>query len=436
MISRNVIRIKQKSDEIVILTRKGLLLRLSGKEIQWFNKVKDKESYTEATSIVEKSFIDKLISRDILSFNDQPTNLVEEEIPYDLRLLTYEGDKPLYDAPIMAHLAIEELCNLRCIYCSVREIHKKVIRRLTVNEWKKVIDTLEEWGAGQVTFTGGEPLIRFNELLELIKYTSNKAIAMSLSTNGTLLTRDKAKQLYNAGLRLIQLSLDSNIREINDSLRGKGVTDKVIEKVRMLIDMDFTVGIDTVVSKKNINHLKELALFLDDLGVPYLTLLKLKPGSLSKEQYLSLLPSYEEYSKAIREIAALQKELKNLHITMDCGSIPNMVKAFTERELKSIPIMGCPIGHTQIVINPNGDIYPCAALLDEKFKLGNVLTHDIIKIWHESEKLKEMRRWVSMLDGKCSTCKLRNICRGGCRGIAYSLTGNILASDPSCGYYS
>ena len=436
MISDGVIRIKEKNGEITILTKKGLLLRLSGEEVGWFKRVMNLKKYVEATKTAPKTWIDQLIYRDILKFIDSPLMIKEEKIPYDLRILDYEGDKPLYDAPIMVHLAIEELCNLNCVYCSVREAHRRVSKKLSINEWKKVIDLLEEWGAGQVTFTGGEPLINFERLVELVRYTSKKAIAMSLSTNGMLLTKEKAQKLYDAGLRLIQLSLDSNRKEINDSLRGRGVTEVVIKRIKMLIEMGMTVGVDCVVSNKNIKYLEELVLFLDNLKVPYLTLLKLKHGSLDKEKYISLLPSYNEYAEVIRKIAYLQKRLKYLHITLDCGSVANMVKAFNEKELKSVPVMGCPIGHTQIVINPNGDIYPCAALLDERFKLGNVMSDDIISIWHESEKLKKMRKWVQNLKGKCSSCKMRRICRGGCRGIAYALTKDILEQDPSCDYSS
>ena len=113
-----------------------------------------------------------------------------------------------------------------------------------------------------------------------------------------------------------------------------------------------------------------------------------------------------------------------------------MQDAFSRKEMKTVPVMGCPLGHAQIVINPNGDVYPCAALLDEEFKLGNALEDDLEKIWYENKKLQNLRLVKTNVKGKCKACPGLDICRGGCRGISKRVFNDVWREDPSCRFSS
>ena len=109
-----------------------------------------------------------------------------------------------------------------------------------------------------------------------------------------------------------------------------------------------------------------------------------------------------------------------------------MCKTLTEEEQNKIHSAGCPAGHTLISIAPNGDIYPCAALTNEKYKVGNMLTDDLEKVWNENKTLKLLRGIKNIIEGKCKSCKKLDVCRGGCRGIADSLNGSQYKSDINC----
>ena len=433
MIHENVKRVLKKNNEFTILTNNGTLLRLENPEEEGlFNLVKDLDELP--SDFMDNDMIKKLVGMRILKFrNYKDTGFSYPE--YDLRLIDYEGTRPLYHAPIMAHLAIESACNMNCIYCSVRKSHRKQGKVLSVEEWKRVIDKLDKWGVGQITLTGGEPLLRIGNVIELLNYAKNKSPAVSLSTNGLLVDEKTARMLCEAGLKLCQLSLDSHVEDINSYLRGRGVRDKVLNAVRILQRNGVTVGIDCVVSKKTIDKIPEFIEFLDRMGVPFLTLLKLKPGDLSDEDFKNLSPTFEEYSDLLRKVASMQEKTK-IKITVDCGSVCNMQDAFSRKEMKTVPVMGCPLGHAQIVINPNGDVYPCAALLDEEFKLGNALEDDLEKIWYENKKLQNLRLVKTNVKGKCKACPGLDICRGGCRGISKRVFNDVWREDPSCRFSS
>jgi len=432
MIHENVKRILKKENEFTILTKNGTLLRLDNKdEENLFNKIKNLENLPK--NLVRRDFIKKLVGMKVLKFKNYRVNKFQYP-GYDLRLIDYDGKKPIYHAPIMAHLAIESNCNMSCIYCSVRSSHENK-KKLSLNEIKIIIDKLDEWGVGQITITGGEPLLRFDDLLEILKYANKKSPAFSLSTNGMLLNEERAKKLASTGLKLCQISLDSHKEETNSYLRGSGTKDRILRAIKVLQKNNFTVGVDCVVSKKNIDDIPDLIKFLDKMSVPFLTLLKLKPGDLSNEQFLKLSPSYEEYSLLLRKIASIQDNF-DIKITMDCGSISNMQGSFSEEEMRTAPVMGCPLGHSQIVINPDGEIYPCAALLEKEFLLGNALTDDLDDIWRNNKKLMDLRNLKSNIKGKCKKCPNLNVCRGGCRGIARRISGDVWSEDPTCKFKS
>ena len=164
-----------------------------------------------------------------------------------------------------------------------------------------------------------------------------------------------------------------------------------------------------------------------------MTLIKLKKGDLEDNTFRELVPSYEDYGKLIESLCFRKNEMPN--VTIDCASISNLQYTLKDDELRSIPTAGCPVGHNLICIAPNGDIFPCAALMAEQFRLGNILTDNFSELWKNNWLLKNLRSIKKLVEGKCSACKRLDFCRGGCRGIAYALNKkSFYASDESCQY--
>jgi len=199
----------------------------------------------------------------------------------------------------------------------------------------------------------------------------------------------------------------------------------------MLLSNGFIVGVDCVVSNNNLKCIPEFVKWLEKEKVHGLTLIKIKKGDLPLGGFRKQLPGYLEYSKLIEELCDRVNEMPN--VTIDCGSVSNLEYTLKDNELDIVPVAGCPVGHTLLSIAPNGDIYPCVALNQAEFKLGNALKDDLEKIWNNSEVLKELRSVKSKIHGKCKGCDRLDHCRGGCRGIAYSLYNHLWESDKTCG---
>ncbi|MCX6774831.1 MAG: radical SAM protein, partial [DPANN group archaeon] len=258
---------------------------------------------------------------------------------------------------------------------------------------------MADWGVFQIGFTGGEPTLR-KDIVELAKYVCKNGCVFNLTTNGWFLDEELVSKLISAGMKQCQVSMDSHIPAIHDALRGKGSCEKVMKSIQLLKSKGVAVGIDCVVSKNNIKLIPDFIEWIRKENLPYLTLLKLKKGDLSQEDFLSLSPSYEEYSGLIRHVCSRGKN-ENPNITLDCGSVSNLQAVAEKKKFENIPTSGCPIGHHLICIAPNGDVYACAALLDKKFCLGNALTDNLEKIWTNNSLLKNFRLVKKKIIGRC-----------------------------------
>lgn len=349
---------------------------------------------------------------------------------YSKKLLYHDSSKPIFKAPIVAHLGVTSKCNMMCKYCSVRKPYSQ-IRELTTKEWKQAIKKLSSLGAFQIGFTGGEPTLR-KDLVELAKFVTENNATFNLTTNGWNVKEDLIKELKKIGMSQCQVSLDCHIPEVNDKLRNKGSCKRAIETIRLLKKHEIIVGIDCVVSNNNLEHIPDFIDWLSAENIPFLTLIKIKKGDLTLEDFKKLLPNYMEYSLLIEKLC----DRKNVHpcVTLDCGSVSNLQYTLKKQELGKVPVAGCPVGHTLLSISPNGDMYPCVALSGQEFNLGNVLTANLNEIWENSNVLKELREVKKRVEGKCTNCTRLDYCRGGCRGMAYTLFNGLWDSDKTCMY--
>ena len=408
-----------------------MLLSLNEREYEIFQKFGTYKKLSEVNPKYKK-FLITLISYGLLEFEDFVFDKkFKEKKVYDLSLKKHNSSTPLYEAPVLAHLAITNKCNMQCVYCSVRELHKKSEQKeISTKQWKKIISHLADWGVFQIGFTGGEPTLR-KDLAELAKHVTKNGCVFNLTTNGWFLNKKLVTELVKSGMKQCQISLDSHIPQIHDKLRGFGSYERVIKSINILKKSGVAVGIDCVVSKNNISTLTNFIKWIGDMKIKYLTLIKIKKGALSDREYQRLSPSYLEYSNLIKYVCSRKfNDMPN--ITLDCGSVSNLQEVTELKNLNKIPVAGCPIGHHLICISPNGDIFPCASLLEKRFCLGNVLKDDIKDIWKNNKLLKEFRLIKKKVNGKCKNCERLDICRAGCRGISYHMTKKLFDSDPTC----
>lgn len=418
----SLVKVEKEGSHYVLFNKRGSVLELTKQEYNIFRQYAKSKYFPKK----HKNFFNKLCCYEFTEFKDYKPK--KAAIEYTQKLLTHNSEKPAFKAPIVAHLGITPMCNMRCKYCSIRRPYKG-LKELSTEGWKTVIKNLSKLGAFQIGFTGGEPTLR-KDIVELADYVSKCKCTFNLTTNGWKLDEELIKKLKKAGMRQCQVSLDSNKEEVNDCLRQKGSCKRAIRAIRMLKKQGIAAGIDCVLSENNIRHMPEFINWLEKEQIPFLTIIKIKQGDLPLETFKALLPSYHQYSDLIESLCKRKNE--NPCITIDCGSVSNLQQVLREDELEKVPIAGCPVGHTLLSISPNADIYPCVALSAQEFKVGNALKDDIKALWRNSPVLKELRLLKSKVSGRCQSCKRKNHCRCGCRGIAKSLYNDLWASDKTC----
>lgn len=419
---RELRNIEKREDGLYLLNKLGHVAMIP------LELEKDLKKYAELKIVPDDApkFIYELADIGLLEYENYKPN--EDKLYFDDSILKSKDDKPVYKGPIIAHLAITNACNMNCEYCSVRKMHKKIRNGLSTEEYKRIIDKLVDIGTFQIGLTGGEPTTR-SDLVELVKYISSKNVACNLTTNGYIVPEELIIKLKEAGLTQVQISLDSYKKEVHEKYRTKGSFDRAIKTAKLFKKHGFIVGVDTVVTNNNLDDIEDFMDFLEDNGFDGLTIIKLKQGYLDLKTFKEQVPDYDKYALLIDKIC---KRDGKLEVTIDCSSVNNLCKTLTEEEQNKIHSAGCPAGHTLISIAPNGDIYPCAALTNEKYKVGNMLTDDLEKVWNENKTLKLLRGIKNIIEGKCRNCKKLDVCRGGCRGIADSLNGSQYKSDINC----
>jgi MoaA/NifB/PqqE/SkfB family radical SAM enzyme len=165
-------------------------------------------------------------------------------------------------------IALTYNCNANCAKCSIKS-YKKKEKELSTKEVKSIIDQLYNLGTRKIGFFGGEPLLR-RDVTELVAYASSKKMETDVFTNGYLLSEEKIKKLKDAGLSRISIGLDSPDKRTHDKLRGiNGCFEKALEGVKLSLNNNIRVVINTIATKKNVRNgdLKKIVLLGKELNV-------------------------------------------------------------------------------------------------------------------------------------------------------------------------
>ncbi len=348
-------------------------------------------------------------------------------------------------APFLVVWDITNKCNLNFKHCYA-DAGDQLNNELTTQQIKRVIDNLEQASVPIISFSGGEPLVR-DDIFELTRYASDKGIYVGLATNGTRITKNKARQMKDAGINFVQISVDGSTADSHDSFRGlTGMFDKSIEGIKNCVEQDFFVNISTVATKHNVSEIPEIISLCNDLNVKWFMLYNFVPVGRDESIITTdLSPDQRE-----NLLVYLYEGLNDDDIDVDLlSTAPQFARVALEHELtqneKMVPthflnstysgqlfrlaefIGGCGCGRFYCAVRSNGDIEPCVFF---PLKIGNIFTDDFSDLWQNHLVLQDLRN-REKLEGTCGVCHFKHFC-GGCRARAYGYTGNYLASDPGC----
>ncbi len=327
-------------------------------------------------------------------------------------------------------LHVAHTCNLNCSYCfaSQGKYHgERAIMSLEVG--KRALDFLIENSGNrhnlEVDFFGGEPLMNFDMLKQLVAYARsiekqhNKNFRFTLTTNGVLVD-DEVIEWANKEMSNVVLSLDGR-KEVHDRFRvdyaGKGSWEKIVPKFQKFVEArgDKSYYMRGTFTHANPDFINDIQAMLD-LGFSELSMEPVvcaadDPSALTEEDLQIVMKGYEQLAHLMIERRKQGKPFTFYHYMIDLTAGPCIYKR----------ISGCGSGTVYMAVTPWGDLYPCHQFVgEEKFKLG-----DIYNGVTNQEIRNEFAACNVYAHQECKTCWARLYCSGGCAANAYHATGKI-----------
>ena len=327
-------------------------------------------------------------------------------------------------------LHIAHTCNLNCSYCfaSQGKYHgERAIMSYEVG--KRALDFLMEHSGTrrnlEVDFFGGEPLMNFQVVKDLVAYARSveqergKNFRFTLTTNGVLVD-DEVIDWANRECSNVVLSLDGR-KEIHDRFRvdyaGKGSWEKIVPKFQRFVEKrggrDYYMR--GTFTHANPDFLKDIQTMLDlgfnELSMEPVVCAKGDPSALTEEDLAIVMDQYEKLAELMLEKDKEGKPFTFYHYMIDLSGGPCIYKR----------ISGCGSGTEYMAVTPWGDLYPCHQFVgEERFKLGN--------IWDgvtNREVQGEFAACNVYAHPECRDCWARLYCSGGCAANAYHATGSV-----------
>ena len=327
-------------------------------------------------------------------------------------------------------LHIAHDCNLACKYCFAEEGEYHGRRALMSFEvGKKALDFLIANSGNrinlEVDFFGGEPLMNWNVVKQLVEYgrsqekEHNKKFRFTLTTNGVLLN-DEIMEFCNREMSNVVLSLDGR-PEVNDRMRpfrnGKGSYELIVPKFQKFAksrgEKDYFVR--GTFTRNNLDFGNDV-LHYADLGFEKLSMEPVvaapeEPYSIREEDLPQIM---DEYDRLAKEFVKRQKEgrgFKFFHFMLDLSQGPCVAKRLS----------GCGSGTEYLAVTPWGDLYPCHQFVgNEEFLMGNV--DEGIK---RTDLVKTFGNCNVYSKEKCKNCFARFYCSGGCAANSFNFHGTI-----------
>lgn len=327
-------------------------------------------------------------------------------------------------------LHIAHDCNLACRYCFAEEGEYHGRRALMSFEvGKKALDFLIANSGNrrnlEVDFFGGEPLMNWEVVKQLVEYgrsqekIHNKNFRFTLTTNGVLLD-DEIMEFCNREMSNVVLSLDGR-KEVNDRMRpfrkGAGSYDLIVPKFQKFAESRNQTNyyVRGTFTRNNLDFSRDVLHFAD-LGFKQMSIEPVvadpkEPYAIQEEDIPKIL---SEYDKLAVEYINRRKEGRGFnffHFMIDLQQGPCVAKRLS----------GCGSGTEYLAVTPWGDLYPCHQFVgQEKFLLGNVdegITNTAVR--------DEFKLCNVYAKEKCRDCFARFYCSGGCAANSYNFHGSI-----------
>lgn len=314
-------------------------------------------------------------------------------------------------------------CNLQCPYCYNPLDLRAYGDELQEAAWLRVVDEAADLGVLQIHFSGGEPTLRPELLLALVRRARDRQLYANLITQGTFLDDDLLDRLLDAGLEHVQISLQAAHAPLADDIAAAPVHARKLAAFERVLARDVAVTLNCVLHRRNIDSVGDVIALAEHLDVRRLELAHMQLYGWGFLNRATLLPSREQVDHARVVVEQAQARLRG---TIE---ITYVLADYYERFPKP-----CMHGWGQrfLTVVPDGRVLPCpAAAAITTLRFENVRDVSLRDIWERSTAFNTYRGTAWMPE-PCRLCERREIDFGGCRCQAFLLTGDAGVTDPVC----
>ena len=335
-------------------------------------------------------------------------------------------------------------CNLKCVHCYAKALEEDGADAISTEQGKAIIDDLAAYGAPVMLFSGGEPLVR-KDLVELARHATSKGMRAVISTNGTLISKEKARELKSVGLSYVGISLDGG-EEVHDRFRKvPGSFKKALQGIENCQAEGLKVGLRFTINKRNVNEVPKLFDLVRDLEVPRICFYHLVYSGRGSELMKEDL-DHTETRAVVDLIMDRTRELFDQGKPKEVLTVDNhadgpylwmrLLREDPKRAEEVFELLqfndGNNSGRGIGCISWDGQVHPDQFWRNHTF--GNVLERPFSAIWDDPAidllaKLKDKKAHVG---GRCAKCRFLSICGGNFRARAEAWHGDIWAEDPAC----
>ena len=347
-------------------------------------------------------------------------------------------------APLFAVWNFTNRCNLRCRHCYQSSTSDISSDELTLSEKLDVVDQMGKAYMPMLAISGGEPTIS-KDLLPVVRRAAGYGMHISIATNGTMITESLAHELADAGVRYVEISLDSVNPDKHDAFRGvPGAWRRAVDGARIVAATEgLRLGIAMCVHRDNYHEVRDMIEFAISLGAGCFAHFNFIPAGrgkgmiaedISPQQREELLVLLNEYMQSGRiGIISTAPQLGRVclvHAPVDTGRA-TCSHAGSGSGAKARVVAkylgGCGAGRTYVCIEPNGDVTPCVYMPNRV--MGNLRQKGLIEIFRNGfyDLLNDRKQRT----GHCGVCDFSDYC-GGCRARADAYFGTMTAPDPGC----
>lgn len=313
-------------------------------------------------------------------------------------------------------VSITESCCMKCSHCS-QSAPYGLGNEISFSKLKTILDDAYTLGARYFGIFGGEPLLH-NDIIEIVRYAHNIGFRdILIFSKGTLIDKEKARELKAAGVQSIKISCDSHIPEKYDEIVGiKGSFGKFFTGIYELMSVGIVIKLKIVVTNNNKTEIMDMVKFFVKNGVYDIDIEVVVPVGRAD---FALIPDPIHIYNLKNNLERFKSENTSKY------------KRITFKYLEYGKAKSCSGGIGSVMIFADGTVAPCdkSYPFREQIGFGNVYENSLLDIW-ENGNFGQFR---NLSDNEtCKTCGSKITCRGGCILNGLISTGKILSADIAC----